>query len=109
MPDDERLAARVRSIVRRRRGVSEKRMFGGLSFLIDGNMSCGIVRDELMVRVGSEAYEESLARPHARAMDFTGRSLTGYVYVAAAGLRTDTNLKAWVDRGVRFARTLPAK
>ncbi len=109
MAYDEGLAERVRKALKRRRGVSEKQMFGGLSFLIDGNMSCGIVGDELMVRVGPDAHQESLRRPHARKMDFTGRALTGYVYVAATGLRTDADLKAWVDRGVRFARTLPAK
>lgn len=109
MAYDERLADRVRAALKGTRGVTEKRMFGGLSFMLAGNMCCGVVDDELMVRVGPDAYDEALARPHAREMDFTGRPLKGYVYVAAAGLQQGRSLQAWVDRGVRFARTLPRK
>ena len=103
------LAERIRRILGRRRGLSEKKMFGGLSFLIRGNMCCGVVRDELMLRVGPAGYEAALSRPHAREMDFTGRPLKGYVYVSAQGLASDQALKSWVDRGVEFARSLPAK
>lgn len=109
MAYDERLGDRVRAALKGTRGLTEKRMFGGLCFLVSGNMCCGIVDDELMVRVGPDAYADALARPHAREMDFTGRPLTGYVYVAAPGLRHGRSLQAWVDRGVRFARTLPRK
>ena len=109
MPYDERLAQRVRDALVRRRGVSEKKMFGGLTFLINGNMSCGIVGNELMVRVGPIRYAEALSKRHAREMDFTGRALKGYVYVASAGLRTTDGLRSWVALGVAFARTLPPK
>ncbi len=109
MPYDERLAQRVRDALARRRRVTEKKMFGGLSFLINGNMACGIVGGELMVRVGPTRYEEALSKRHAREMDFTGRPLNGYVYVARAGLRTADSLGAWVGQGVTFARTLPPK
>lgn len=109
MAYDEMLAARVRDTLRRRRGVTEKRMFGGLAFMVHGNMCCGIVKDELMVRVGPDATDDALAQPHARPMDFTGKPMKGMVYVAPAGLRTDATLKAWVDRGMKFVKTLPPK
>ena len=109
MAYDERLAARVRSVLARRHGVTEKKMFGGVTFLVRGNMSCGIVGNELMVRVGPVKHQAALSRRHAREMDFTGKSLRGYVYVAAAGLRRLDVLRSWVDLGVTFARTLPPK
>jgi len=86
--------------------VTEKPMFGGLSFLLDGKIFCGIVRDDLMVRVGPDGYEESLQRPHARPMDFTGRPMKGYVYVGPAGRRTQRMVDAWVARAVTFVATL---
>jgi TfoX/Sxy family transcriptional regulator of competence genes len=106
---DENLAERIRLVLEGRRGVSEKRMFGGLSFLLRGNMFCGVVGDDLIVRVGSDAYPQALARPHVREMDFTGRPLKGLVYVGARGIRTTRQLRSWVDRGIRFASSLPAK
>ena len=89
MAFDEGLAERVREALRDRRDLTEKKMFGGLCFLLGGNMCCGIVGDELMLRVGPEQYEPVLARPHAREMDFTGRALRGMVYVGSAGLAED--------------------
>lgn len=83
-------------------------MFGGLAFLRGGRMFCGIAKDELMVRVGPERYEESLRKPHVRPMDFTGRPLKGYVYVAEAGRRTDAALRAWVNLSASFVGTPPA-
>ena len=109
MAYDEKMAERIRAALKGRRGISEKKMFGGLSFLVRGNMAVGIAKDQLMVRVGPDAYEESLARNHARPMDFTGRPMKGYVFVAKPGFRTGASLKKWVDRGVEFAKTLPAK
>lgn len=109
MPYDEKLADRIRSVLARRRGVSEKKMFGGLTFLVRGNMFCGVVGSDLMVRVGASAYEQALSRPHVREMDFTGRPLQGMVYVGATGVRTAKQLQSWIDRGLRFARSLPAK
>ncbi|TFH24501.1 MAG: TfoX family protein [Myxococcales bacterium] len=109
MSFDHNLAERIRLVLKGRRGISEKKMFGGLSFLVRGNMCCGVVEHDLMVRVGPAAYEEALARPRAREMDFTGRPLKGMVYVDAAGVRTAKQLQSWVDRGIRFAASLPAK
>lgn len=109
MPFDAALAGRVRDVLSDVPGVAERRMFGGLCFLIGGHMCCGIVRDLLMVRVGPDAYPAALAEPHAREMDFTGRPLRGMVYVEPAGIRTTASLRTWVERGRRFAGGLPPK
>lgn len=111
MAFSDRLADRVRDALVAEVGpsdLSERKMFGGLCFMLGGNMCCGIVGDELMVRVGPDAYEEALARRYAREMDLTGKPLTGMVYVAPDGLRGSA-LKAWVRRGAAFAGSLPRK
>ncbi len=109
MAFDEGLAQRIRELLEDDEAVREKQMFGGLAFLVSGNMACGVVGEELMVRVGPDAYEEALARPHAREMDFTGRPMRGLVYVGSVGIEDDEGLAAWVERGVAFARSQPAK
>jgi TfoX/Sxy family transcriptional regulator of competence genes len=109
MAYDEGLAARVRIRLEDRPGYGEKKMFGGLCFLLNGNMSCGISGDRLMARVGPEAWEEALSEPGAREMDFTGRSLKGFVYVDEDVLRDDAVLDRWVDRAAGFAGALPPK
>ena len=109
MAYDEGLAQRVREALSGDAGVVEKRMFGGLAFMIRGNMCCGVVGEDLMVRVGPEAYEQALALPFARPMDFTGRPLTGFVYVGPDGCSEDGDLAGWVKRALAFARSLPAK
>ncbi len=109
MAYDEALAARIRSAFEGQTGVAEKRMFGGVAFMVGGNMACGVTSDELMVRVGPDNYEDALSRPHARPMDFTGRPLRGMVYVSRPGFESDQDLAAWVESGASFARSLPAK
>ncbi|MDX1440596.1 MAG: TfoX/Sxy family protein [Rubricoccaceae bacterium] len=109
MAYDEGLAQRIRNLLQDRGDVVEKKMFGGLCFMIRGHMACGIVQDELMVRVGKEAYEEALALPHAREMDFTGRALKGMVYVGVDGIADNKGLAAWVARGTAHAESLPPK
>lgn len=84
-------------------------MFGGLAFVHHGNMAFGIIGDELMVRVGPEAWEDAVGLPHAREMDFTGRSMKGMVYVAVDGFAEDDDLQAWLDRGLAFTGSLPPK
>jgi TfoX/Sxy family transcriptional regulator of competence genes len=109
MAFDEVLAARIREILEVRTDVAERRMFGGLAFMVRGHMACGIVGSDLMVRVGADAFEEALRKPHVRPMDFTGRPSRGMVYVAPAALRTASALASWVETGVRFVATKPAK
>ena len=109
MAYDEELAERVRRALTPHEGLSEKKMFGGIAFMLRGNMCCGIVRDQLMVRVGPERYDDALARPHARPMDFTGRPMKGMVYVGPEGLRSDADLSEWLRRGAEFAAALPPK
>lgn len=109
MPYDEGLAERIREVLDDTESVVEKKMFGGLCFMIQGNMSIGIVRDELMVRVGPDGYRDALEQLHAREMDFTGRSMKGFVYVSVEGFDDDGDLAAWIDRGRSFALSLPAK
>ena len=109
MAYDERVAQRVRRALTKQRGVVEKKMFGGLAFLLHGHMCCGVVGEELMVRVGADAYDAALSRPHARQMDFTGKPLRGFVYVAPAGFASAGDLRAWVAKGADFASSLPSK
>lgn len=109
MAYDEKLAERVREVLERRRGVSEKKMFGGLAFLVNGHMACGVQGDDLMVRVGPDAYDSALKKAGARPMDFTGRPLKGMVYVGPRGHRRKPSLETWVEQGLSYARSLPPK
>ena len=109
MAYNEPLAARVRAIVGDDPGLSERKMFGGIAFMLHGNMFCGITRDDLMVRVGPERFEEALASPGARLMDFTGRPSRGMAFVGPEGYTTDEQLRAWVEQTLEYARSLPAK
>ena len=109
MSYDEKLAARIRRVLPPSSSITEKKMFGGVAFLIDGKMFVGVAGNDLMVRVGAEAHAAALAKKHVRPMDFTGRPLTGYVFVGVAGTRTARALSAWVRESLRFVATLPAK
>ena len=109
MAYDETLAQRVRALLDEQEELSERKMFGGLAFMLRGNMCCGIVGNELMVRVGPEQYGVALAQPHARMIDFTGRPMTGMVMVSAEALGSDEHLDVWVAQGVAYAGSLPAK
>ena len=108
MPYDEKLVERVRGVLAGE-PFKERKMFGGLTFMIQGNMACGVAGERLMVRVGPEKYDEALAQEHAELMDFTGRPMKGMVFVGSKGLESDDDLKVWVQRGVDFAMSLPAK
>lgn len=109
MPYDEKLASRIRRVLSPTDAIVELHMFGGIAFLLEGKMVCGVVHDDLMVRVGPAAYEAALARPHARPMDFTGRPLTGFIFVGPSGTRTDRAVAAWVRMACEFVATLPAR
>src|SRR5262245_42712999 len=109
MSFDKRLAQRVRDLLTAECVAKERQMFGGLAFMVNGHMCCGIVGDDLVVRVGSEAHEQALAQSNARPMDFTGRSMKGFVYVGPAGYHTKMALKTWIKRGLHFVLSLPPK
>lgn len=109
MAYDEGLAQRIRETLDEHEELSERRMFGGIAFLLGGHMCVGVVGDDLMVRVGPDAYASALAEPDAREMDFTGRPMKGLIYVDGASLESDAWLEAWIGRGVAFAGSLPPK
>lgn len=87
----------------------ERRMFGGLAFMLAGNMACGVLGDELIVRAGPHEFERALAEAHSREFDFTGRPMKGFVVVSPQGIASDDALAAWVELGAEFAASLPPK
>jgi hypothetical protein len=109
MAFNEALAQRVRSLLIAKPGFLEKKMFGGICFMLHGNMACGVVKDLLVVRVGPGRYNEALERPHCSLFDLTGRPMTGWVQVSADGWNSAQLLSGWVEMGVACALSLPAK
>jgi len=109
MPFDENLAERLRPFFRGNYTLTERKMFSGLAFIVNGHMCCGIVGRDLVVRTGSDAFNQAIQLPHARPMDFTGRPMKGFVYVAPAGYRSDNDLKSWAQRGLNFVLSQPPK
>lgn len=109
MPFDEQLTERARAALTDVTDLQERKMFGGLAFLVSGHMACGIVGDELMLRLGAEGADAALDEPNVRPMDFTGKPLRTMVFVEPAGLQSDQALAAWVERALTFVRTLPPK
>ena len=109
MAYDEVLAERARDVLAGRPGVREQKMFGGLCFMLHGNMAFGILGSELVVRVGKENLDEALALPHSRPFDMTGRPMRSFVYVAAEAVASRQGLQEWTGRGITYAASLPAK
>ena len=109
MAYDELLAIRMRAALGPTPGLVEKKMFGGIGFLLNGNMACGVHKDYLIVRVGPESHAAALARPHTRPFDMTGRPMAGWVMVAPQGCATEQALKTWLEEGLTFTRSLPEK
>jgi TfoX/Sxy family transcriptional regulator of competence genes len=109
MAFDQELAQRVRDQLAATSGVTERKMFGGLSFLVDGNLCVGVLGEELMARVGPDATEAALARPGSRLFDMGGRPMKGWVNVHAGVLEADDALAGWVADALAFVRTLPPK
>ena len=107
MAYDETLADRVRSVLLAEPNVDEKKMFGGVTFMVSGQMCCGVLKDELIVKTGPQGFEDLVARPHVRAFDFTGRPMVGMVYVAGAGVSSDEQLREWIQRGLTFVHEHP--
>ena len=109
MAFDEGIAERLRESLADMPEVFERKMFGGIAFMVYGHMSCGVIGEFLMVRVGPEQYPEALRRPHAREMDFTGKPLNGFVYVDPPGFESDEDLASWVGLSLDFVTTLPPR
>ena len=105
----ERTAHEIRRAIGNTPGFSERPMYNGIAFMVKGNMCCGVLEDNLVVRVGPDTYDDALREPHTRPMDFTGRALPGFVYVDRAGFESAASLGQWIERGLRFARSLPPK
>jgi TfoX/Sxy family transcriptional regulator of competence genes len=106
---DHGLAQRVREHLVDEPGLSEREMFGGIGFMLDGNMAAGVIAEDLLIRVGPDKHDDALSQPHTRVFDMTGRSMRGWVVVAANALESDETLAYWLDKGRVFARSLPAK
>ena len=109
MPYDDFLASRVREFFGNRAGLVEKKMFGGVGFLLNGNMCVGVWKEQLIVRVGVDEYEEVLAEPHTREFDITGRPMRGWAMIEPEGTARDEDLGNWINRALEFAETLPPK
>lgn len=109
MAFDEKLAERIRTHLGKRRGLVEKKMFGGIAFLVRGNMCCGVHRDDLIVRLDPTDTDGALSEPHTRVFDLTGRPMKGWILVESSGLATDSQLGKWVDRASNYAGSLPPK
>jgi TfoX/Sxy family transcriptional regulator of competence genes len=109
MAYDEKTAERVRRALSGRRDVVERKMMGGLCFMVSGSMCCGVTGSALMVRVGRGAYLRMLAEPHVRPLEFAGRRPTGFVLVDPEGYRTDPALVTWIQRGIDFVATLGSR
>jgi TfoX/Sxy family transcriptional regulator of competence genes len=109
MAFSEALAERIRQALTRRKNVEEKKMFGGVGFLLHGNMLVGVWKDSLIVRLGAEEFDEALQEPHVKEFNITGRAMKGWILVEPGGVDDDEQLSAWIQRAVNFVRTLPAK
>ena len=109
MAFDEALAERIRQRLARRKNVEEKKMFGGVGFLLNGNLLVGVWKDSLCVRLGPEDGEEALKEPHVREFDITGRAMKGWVLVDPEGIEGDDDLSGWIQRAMKFVGKLPGK
>jgi TfoX/Sxy family transcriptional regulator of competence genes len=109
MAFSDALAERIRQRLARRRNVEEKKMFGGVGFLLNGNMLVGVWKDSLIVRLGPDDGDEALLEPHVKEFDITGRAMRGWVLVKPGGIEGDDQLSAWIQRALKFVGSLPAK
>jgi hypothetical protein len=109
MAFNEFLAQRIRQSLARRKDIDEKKMFGGIGFLLNGNLLVGVWKDSLIARIGPDEGQEALLEPHVKAFDITGRPMKGWVLVAPEGIEDDGQLKAWILRAVKFVGKMGAK
>ncbi|MCI0412292.1 TfoX/Sxy family protein [bacterium] len=109
MAFNERIAERVRKRLKGKRRLEEKRMFGGLTFMLNGRMCCAIAGDNLMVRVDPDHYDDLLKKPHAHVMDITGRPMKGFIFVDPEGYKSSTSLNFWIDEVIAYAKSQSSK
>lgn len=109
MAFDETLAERIRKGLARKRNIEERKMFGGLCFLLNGNMLVGVWKDSMIVRVGAEQGDEALLEPHVKVFDITGKPMKNWIMVEPNGVEDAEQVKAWIERAVKFVGKLPAK
>jgi TfoX/Sxy family transcriptional regulator of competence genes len=109
MSYNEDLAKRIRLHLKSTSSLTEKKMFGGIGFLINGNMACGVNKQDLIVRLGEADFEKALKQAHVRIFDMTGKPMKGWILISSGGYSSEKSLRSWLDRGVAFARSLPAK
>src|SRR5690348_13176198 len=109
MAYDEALAQRIRAVLPAIPGFIEKKMFGGLAFMLNGNMACAVSKDNLMLRISPEAMAAALAKPGVRMSEMSGRPMKGWLLVEPAAMRADSDLERWVSQGIAFAQPLPPK
>lgn len=109
MAYDEGLAQRIREKLDEHSGITEKKMFGGIAFMLNGNMSVGVVKNDLCVRCGKEAADQAAGQLGARPMDFTGRPMKGWLFVSEEGTEADEALDEWIALGINYASSFPAK
>ena len=109
MAFDTQLAERMRKLLGERPGLTEKKMFGGIGFMLHGNMCCGVHGQDMIVRLDPAQTDQALSKPHTRIFDLTGRPMKGWIQVQPEGLADDAALAEWIEQGVRFAASLPAK
>ena len=109
MAFDEILAGRIRDALARKHGIEEKKMFGGIGFLLNGNMLVGVWQDSLIVRLHPDRYDDALQQSHVREFDITGKPMKGWVLVEPDGIEDDENLADWIEQATKFVKTLPKK
>ena len=109
MAYNEEIAFRVRKLLQKRNDITEKKMFGGHSFLLSGNMCCGVLNDDLVLRVDPKRHKYILEKPHTRPMDFTGKPLSGFVYVDTGGYTDNNELMQWINISIDYVSSLPKK
>jgi len=109
MAYNEKTAERVRKLLDGQHGVKERKMFGGLAFMVNGHMSVGVIENNLVLRLGDDSAQAALREPHAAPMDFTGKPMKSMVYVRPEGHKTDAQLRGWLGKATGFARSLPKK
>lgn len=109
MAYDTELAARIQKLLAKRDGIIEKRMFGGTAFMLNGNMACGVNKNDLIVRIDPDDTTEALAQKGVKPFDLTGRPMKGWIVVTGATVKDAAALRKWVNRGLKYAGSLPAK